>query len=187
MTENYYFDNQTKAEVLTIARKTLSEFLSTKKILVITPKNKILQQPMGAFVTLKNNDRLRGCIGLIETDQPLYKIIQEVTIASATKDPRFNPVTLQELKDIIIEVSILTPKNKIKNWKDIKLGTDGVMIEQGWHKAVFLPQVAQETGWDLERFLSTLCTEKAGLPADCYKNSQTIIYVFQTQIFTENK
>lgn len=183
--KEYHLDNQAKKEALMIARTTLVEFLSKGKIPLVAPKNEILLKPMGAFITLRNKNELRGCIGQIETKKPLYKTIQEMAISSATKDPRFLPVTTKELGEIIIEVSVLTPPKKVTSWQEIKLGVHGVIVEKGWNKGVFLPQVATETGWDLQQFLSALCSEKACLSPDCYKDPQTNLYVFEAQVFEE--
>ena len=106
-------DDQAKNEALSIARKTLSAYLTSGKIPSLIPKSKILFTQMGAFVTLRKKGDLRGCIGLIEADKPLYKVIQEMVVSSGTKDPRFLPIAINELKDVIIEISILTPPKKI--------------------------------------------------------------------------
>jgi len=182
-----YLDNNAKKEALTIARQTLKQFLESNKIPTIIPESQFLKQPLGAFVTLRNGDQLRGCIGEFEPKEPLYKVIQTMAIAAATDDPRFHPVTASELPKINIEISVMTPKKEIDDWKKIRLGKHGVVIQQGWHGGTFLPQVAQETGWTLEEFLSALCTEKAGLPSDCYRDPQTKIYVFEAQVFEEDK
>jgi len=110
-----------------------------------------------------------------------------MAIVAATDDLRFHPVMASELPKINIEISVMTPKKEIDDWKKIRLGKHGVVIQQGWHGGTFLPQVAQETGWTLEEFLSALCTEKAGLPSDCYRDPQTKIYVFEAQVFEEDK
>ena len=180
-----YLDSESKNETLSIVRKTLTEFLSTKKVLDIYPKNKILTENLGAFVTLKKNGNLRGCIGLFEPDFPLYEVLQKMAIAAATQDNRFTPVEKDELKDIKIEVSIMTPKRKIEDWKTIELGKHGVLIKKGLNTGTFLPQVATETGWDLDEFLNQLCVQKAGLQLGCYKDPNVEIYIFEAQIFSE--
>jgi uncharacterized protein (TIGR00296 family) len=95
------------------------------------------------------------------------------------------PVQAKELKDIKIEVSVMTPKRKIDDWREIQLGKHGVVVQKGDRAGTFLPQVATETGWGLEEFLSHLCAEKAGLPQDCYKDSSTSLFVFEAQIVEE--
>lgn len=182
-----FLQDSAKKEALQIARKTLKEYLTNKKIPEIKPINQSLTHPLGAFVTLRKQDELRGCIGLFEPEEPLYKVIQKMVIASATEDPRFQSITVNELPEIVIEISVMTPKKKIDDWKKIQLGKHGVVVKQGMRAGTFLPQVAEETGWDREQFLSALCTEKAGLSDNCYKDSQTDIYVFEACVFEENK
>jgi AmmeMemoRadiSam system protein A len=128
---------------------------------------------------------LRGCLGEFEPKEPLSKVIQKMTLAAATEDIRFMPVQAKELKDIKIEVSVMTPKRKIDDWREIQLGKHGVVVQKGDRAGTFLPQVATETGWGLEEFLSHLCAEKAGLPQDCYKDSSTSLFVFEAQIVEE--
>ena len=171
-------------EVLDIARSTLIAFVKNK----IRPgdvkiENPELYFPLGAFITLRKKGDLRGCIGEFEPDRPLYKVIQDKTIDAASVDPRFNPVAADELPDISLEISVMTPRQKISDWHQIKLGTDGVVIEEGNHAGTFLPQVATDSGWKLEEFLSHLCTEKAGLPENCYTDPAADIYTFRAQVF----
>ena len=178
-------DEEAKKEALEIARQTLQKYLTERKIPEITPENKALFNPLGCFVTLRKNGQLRGCIGEFEPKDPLYKVIQRTAIEATTNDPRFLPVTAKELPEIKIEISVMTPKKKIDNWQEIELGKHGVVIQKGFRAGTFLPQVASETGWNLEEFLSHLCAEKAGLPSDCYKDSSTNLYIFEAQIFKE--
>lgn len=178
-------DENAQKEALEIARKTLEEYLSLRKTLSLSAKNEILNQPLGCFVTLRKNDELRGCIGEFEPSQPLFKVIQEMAIAAATEDPRFPPVKSEELKEIKIEISVMTPKKKIGNWKEIQLGKHGVVIQKDNRAGTFLPQVATETGWNLEEFLAQLCSQKAGLSPDCYKDPSVNFFTFEAQVFEE--
>ncbi len=182
-------DKNAQKEALQIARRTLQQYLTTPNLShnPNSPKNKSLLSSLGAFVTLRNRGQLRGCIGEFEPDKPLYRVIQEMAIEAAAYDPRFYPVTAKELPEITIEISVLTPKKKIKSWREIELGKHGVVIRKGSNAGTFLPQVATETGWNLEEFLSHLCSDKAGLPSNCYKNPATDIFVFEAQVFEENK
>ena len=118
---------------------------------------------------------------------PQEQIIEtlEMAIAAATQDPRFPPVTVDELKKIKIEISVMTPKKKIDNWQGIKLGKHGVVIQKGPHAGTFLPQVATETGLNLEEFLAQLFTQKAGLPDDAYLDRAVSLYTFEAQVFEE--
>ncbi len=178
-------DSQAQAEALKIARETLKFHLSGLPIAPLSPKSPLLHEPLGAFVTLKENGELRGCIGEFEPREPLYEVIQKMAIAAATEDPRFPKVMKDELPEIKIEISVMTPRQKIDDWRKIRPGVDGVVIQCGRRAGTFLPQVAIETGWSLEEFLSQLCCQKAGLPANCYKSPEVNLYTFQVQILEE--
>jgi hypothetical protein len=175
---------QAKKEALEIAHRTLVDFVTDKKLPgEITVKNPELNYPLGAFVTLRKNGDLRGCIGEFEPTRPLYKVIQQKTVDAASDDPRFTPVQASELPQITLEISVMTPRQKIGDWRQIRLGTDGVVIVQGNRSGTFLPQVATDTGWNLEEFLGELCIQKAGLSKNCYQDSKTEIYTYQAQVF----
>lgn len=138
-----------------------------------------LSLPAGAFVTLKTkNGDLRGCIGRIETTDPLYKTVLRVARDAAFHDSRFLPVTARELADLEISISVLEPPVSIKNWRDIVIGKHGVILTHGSSSAVFLPQVAPEQGWDLPTMLSQLSL-KAGLPADSWRDKTARFKVFE--------
>ncbi len=146
----------------------------------LAPKGNLLKT-LACFVTLKKNGRLRGCIGSIMARQPLWKDIVERAIDAAVNDPRFPPVTPDELDDLSLEISVLTPMKKVSGPKDIIIGKHGILLTKGYHRAVFLPQVAPEQGWDLETTLRHLCL-KAGLPPDAWKEGCTF-EVFEAQVF----
>ena len=141
-----------------------------------------LKEKSGAFVTLRNAGRLRGCMGYILRDLPLYEVVINAT-KWAAKDPRFqvNPVTLEELESIRLEISVLNPLRKISNIEEIELGRDGVVIVKGNCQALYLPQVAPEQGWDRQTMLRHLCL-KAGLSPDAWKETCEF-YVFTTECF----
>ncbi|MCM8821177.1 MAG: AmmeMemoRadiSam system protein A [Candidatus Omnitrophica bacterium] len=174
-----------KKKLLRIARETLEYYLSGKELPVILYDDPILQERRGVFVTLKKKGELRGCIGYIEGVKPLAMAVRDMAIQSATGDPRFPPVNYKELKDIDIEISVLTPLKKVKDAEEIVMGKDGVIIKKGYRQGVFLPQVAEETGWTKEEFLGNLCMYKAGLPPDAWKDKDTEIYTFQAEVFSE--
>ncbi|HOL21619.1 MAG TPA: AmmeMemoRadiSam system protein A [bacterium] len=176
---------QQKQELLKIARETLDYYLSGKELPPLVYDDPVLQEKRGVFVTLKKKGDLRGCIGYIEGIEPLAMAVRDMAIQSATGDPRFPPVNHRELKDIKIEISVLTPLKKIKNVEEIVLGRDGVIIKKGYRQGVFLPQVAEETGWSKEEFLSNLCMYKAGLSPDAWKDKDIEIYTFQADVFSE--
>lgn len=138
----------------------------------------------GAFVTVHKHGRLRGCIGHIVGDAPLLETIQEMAIAASTGDPRFPPVNNSELGDIDIEVSVLSPIERIKDVSVIEVGTHGIIISNGWNRGLLLPQVATEYGWDRETFLAETC-HKAGLSEAAWKDPSTTIEIFSAQVFGE--
>ena len=182
---NYYDDNLRK-KLLESARESITYTLKNKKeFKPEKPSEPKLNEERAVFVTLKINGELRGCIGQMFASQPLYLAVTEMAHSAAFNDHRFKPLTEDELKKVHIEISVLTPMQKVENWKEIKNGIDGVWIKKGYRSGVFLPQVATETGWDLETFLSNLCTHKAGLPADCYKDPETEIFKYQVELFEE--
>ena len=178
--------NQQK-RLLEIAKQSVEDYINNKKTPDFTESDPILNQYLGAFVTLKENKELRGCIGVFTGDieEPLYRIVAEMAISAAVDDPRFNPVIKNELSKLEYEISVLSPLQKVGSWKEIELGKHGVRIRNGSKSGVFLPQVATENNWDLDTFMNTLCTQKAGLPADCWKDPKTEIYVFTAQVFGE--
>mgnify|MGYP001590880241 CR=1 FL=1 len=176
-----------KKRLLEIARKTIEEYLANSKALEFTEADPKLNETCGVFVTLHKNGELRGCIGNMVGQGPLYKTVRDMAIEAATGDPRFNPVTKGELKDIGIEISVLSSLKKIEDINEFKLGVHGIIIKKGWHQGVFLPQVATETGWTKEEFLSQLCTQKAGLPADAWKDKDCEKYIYSALVFSEKE
>lgn len=175
--------------LLTLSRRTLVSLLTQRRAAAGEEpgpgSDEELARPLGAFVTLKKRGDLRGCIGNIVGGKPLYESVRDMTAAAATQDPRFPPVAAGEIKDITIEISVLSPLRKIGNAGEITMGTHGVVIQNGLRTGVFLPQVATETGWNREEFLNELCTQKAGLPSGCWKDKSTEVYVFTAQVFSE--
>ena len=176
-----------KKRLLEIARSTVEAVVNGEKIPQFNEKSPGLHLKNGAFVTLTNKGSLRGCIGAFASRDALYKTIIEMATAACSQDYRFSPVSSQELADIEIEISVLSEPKPIDDWRKIKLGVDGVIVRKGFSSGVFLPQVATETGWGLDRFLGELCSQKAGLPRDCYKDPETKILTFQADIFNENE
>jgi AmmeMemoRadiSam system protein A len=144
-----------------------------------------LRQNLGVFVTLRKKDELRGCIGTIIGMEPLCRGVEANAMHAAFDDPRFPPLTERELGGIEIEISVMTPLRQVRDYRSIRLGTDGVIVRDGSAQAVFLPQVAAETGWTLDQFLANLCL-KAGLERDAYRRSPTMQFqIFQAQVFSE--
>jgi len=181
----FKLNKKEKETLLNIARKTLEQYLSSHTTPEFNVSDKTLKTKTGVFVTLKEGGNLRGCIGLIRGLKPLYEGVIEMAIAAATQDPRFPPVSYSELKDIEIEISVLTPFQKVNSPDEIKVGRDGLYIESGFYSGLLLPQVPTEYNWDKRTFLEETC-HKAGLSGDCWKRPETKIYKFQALVFSEN-
>lgn len=174
-----------------LARNAIETYITRKEIINIPPDlNPILNEEMGTFVTLTHNGDLRGCIGYPEPVKPLAQAVVEVAISAATGDPRFPPVTAAELKEIQVEVSVLTKPELIEvqeptqYLEKVKVGTDGLIVEMGMYRGLLLPQVPVEWNWDVEEFLANTCM-KAGLTSDCWLEEGVKMYSFQSQIFSE--
>ena len=174
-----------KTWLLQLARNSIIDSLENSNSAIPIPKNPKLTEDRAVFVTLHKNGDLRGCIGHMIARDELYKAVWEMAKSAAFADPRFAPVSKKELESIIIEISILTPMKKIKSIDEIVMGRDGVMVQQGYHSGVFLPQVARETGWDKVTFLKHLCHSKAMLSPDAYLDPLTDIFIFQVEEFNE--
>lgn len=176
-------NKEEQAELLKLAKMTVESVVKTGKKPDYANKLPGLDRPLGAFVTLREKGALRGCIGRFEPDIPIYEVIMEMAVAAATQDYRFPPVSEHELDKLEYEISVLSPLRKVASWKEIEIGKHGVEVARGARRGVFLPQVATETGWGLETFMNTLCEQKAGLPADAWKDPKTDIFVFTAQVF----
>ncbi|HRC67291.1 MAG TPA: AmmeMemoRadiSam system protein A [Bacteroidales bacterium] len=176
-----------KKNLLKIARQSIEQYFKTKTRLpkpdaLLTPN---LLKPCGAFVTLHKHGELRGCIGHFGEDKPLWETVAEMALASAFNDTRFYPLSEEELREIEIEISVLTPMRKISSINEIQLGKHGIYIKKGWRSGTFLPQVATETGWTLEEFLGHCSRDKAGLGWDGWKDAE--IYVYEAIVFSEKE
>jgi hypothetical protein len=183
--ESYVLSDEDKAWLLRLARRSLETYVRERKVLEVEPaESEALRQDGAAFVTLHKNGKLRGCIGSMLATEPLYRTVIEMAVAAASQDPRFKPVRPEELKDIHIEISANTPLQPVAGPDAIELGKHGVVVAKGLSRGVYLPQVATETGWTKEEFLSNLCAHKAGLPPDAYKKDAQL-YVFTSIVFEE--
>jgi AmmeMemoRadiSam system protein A len=140
-------------------------------------------EPGAGFVTLHRHGELRGCIGHVEPDEPLGRVIARAAISAAAADPRFPAVTASELPELEIELSILGPLEPIASPDQIEIGRHGLVVEHGWHRGLLLPQVAPEWGWDRETLLAQTC-HKAGLPRDAWKHGAKV-WRFEAEVFGE--
>ncbi len=176
-----------------LARKTVEDFMAMGEVLEPSDVPKEARKEMGAFTTIKTfpSGNLRGCMGIPYPVMPLYKAVQQSALMAAFEDPRFVPLSPEELKEVIFEVTVLTPPRFLRKggpdaWKDIVVGKHGIIIRQGSRSGLLLPQVPVEEGWDSRTFLSYGCL-KAGLPPDCWLDEKTEIYVFEGIVFTEKE
>lgn len=138
----------------------------------------------GAFVTLHKNGQLRGCIGYTESHAPLEQTLKDAALAAAFNDPRFPAVTADELSEIDIEISLLSPPEKIQSPEELELGRQGAILKSRFNTGLFLPQVATEQGWNLEQFMDNLCL-KAGLPSSHWQTEKYELFRFSAEILTE--
>ena len=184
MAYDFRLAEEEKQELLRIARATLKEYLISGRVPPGAPHRKCLLAAAGAFVSLHAGDRLRGCIGTLAESQPLYKAIQEMAVAAASRDPRFEPVTSEELALLKIEVSVFGERYQILGPAEVEVGKHGLCISAAGRRGLLLPQVATEHGWGPEAFLERTC-EKAGLPRDAWRLPDAFIEVFTAQVFAE--
>ncbi len=182
-------DEQAKRLLLDIARKSIRAAIKLEPKPLVSCTHSDLLEKHGVFVTLKTRGQLRGCIGILQSDLPLYQLVSEMAAASAADDPRFehNRITLSELNQLEIEISILSPLTCIIDPLNFELGKHGIYIKKGIRSGCFLPQVATETGWNKEEFLSFCCSHKAGLPPSAWKQKDIEIYVFTTETIKEKE
>ncbi len=176
--------------LLSLARETITQALRTGATQAVSGSEpKELTEGMkavrGGFVTLNKRGDLRGCIGEIAPRREIWKVVREQALNAAFHDPRFSPVQKEELGEISIEISILTPPRPVGSWQDIVIGKHGMVLSKGGRSAVFLPQVAPEQGWGIEETLTHL-SRKAGLPQDAWRSGADYL-VFEAQVIHEKK
>lgn len=184
-------------ELLRLARESIAHYLASGQVLPYQPTEDALLVPAGVFVTLRTRPapgvefnepeealgELRGCIGRVEADDPLYLAVQDAAIKSATRDPRFAPVVPEELANLAIEISVLSPLRPVHNLDEIEIGRDGLLIIGDRRRGLLLPEVAPAYGWGKEEFLRALCW-KAGLPDDAWPD-RARLYAFTTESFSD--
>jgi len=168
-----------KKELLTMAKDTIEEYVSSGRVAERNIQNPQFKADGAVFVTIKKNGALRGCIGNIQPVMSLSQSVIKNAIAASSSDPRFPPVRKEELKDIEVEVSILSPLLPLKDTRGIQIGKHGLVIRKGERSGIFLPQVATEFGWDRDTFLEQLCV-KAGLPKSAWKDAE--LHIFTAEV-----
>jgi AmmeMemoRadiSam system protein A len=177
-------DREARLFLLSLARNTIQSRLDARPLPSQEPDAEVLREHRGAFVTLKIDGRLRGCIGHVVGVAPLWLAVRDNSIAAAFEDPRFDPLQADELPLTHIEISALTPMRKATA-DEVTVGRHGVLIERGAARGLLLPQVAVEYGWDRRTFLDHTC-RKAGLEPGCWRHPDTIISIFSAEVFGEN-
>jgi AmmeMemoRadiSam system protein B/AmmeMemoRadiSam system protein A len=175
-----------KKKLVSIARGSIEAVLNERSIPDFDVDEPTLRTSMGAFVTLRNRGDLRGCIGRLVADRPLYRVVSEMAVAAATQDHRFSSVSLSELEKIDIEISVLSPMKKMSSIDELTLGTHGILITEGARSGCYLPQVADETGWSKEEFLRHCCADKAGIERDAWKKNAEV-FLFTAEVFAEKE
>lgn len=173
-----------QAILLKIAREAIGMTVRGEPLYIEPREEKTLNSRSGCFVTIKQNHKLRGCIGNFQSEKPLFKEVAAMAIASATKDPRFYPMSVDELQQFSLEISVLSPLKKIEAIDEILVGRDGIYLEMNYYRGVLLPQVAIENGWNRETFLRQTCI-KAGLPTNAWQDKDAEIYIFSAQVFSD--
>jgi len=170
--------------LLQIARQAIESVVRQQPVSPEPREEKALNGRRGCFVTIKQEGKLRGCIGNFQSELPLFKEVAEMAATSASKDPRFYPLQEEDLATISLDISVLSPLEKIDDINLIEVGKHGIYLEKGYYRGVLLPQVASEHSWDRKTFLKQTCL-KAGLPTDAWQSDDTDIYIFNAQVFSE--
>ena len=189
---NFQFSDSDGIELVKMARKVVTEFLRNDSKISDSKFDSKFDFSSGVFVTINKENDLRGCIGYPTPVKRLCDGLVDAAISAAIRDPRFTPVTIDELDKITFEVTVLTPPEEIKveehseYLSEIKVGRDGLIVENGFSSGLLLPQVPTEYGWNEKEFLEHTC-QKAGLNKDAWKEKSTIISKFQGVIFKEEK
>lgn len=171
--------------LLHLARTTLATYLESNQLPDYQTTDAELTRPSGVFVTLKKAGELRGCIGHMQADAPLWQAVQKMAVAAATSDPRFPPLTRAELDQVEIEISVLSPLSRLDDWEAIQVGTHGLVLDYHGQRGVFLPQVPVEQGWNRTQYLDNLCL-KAGVPQGCWRDPAAKLYTFTAIVFGES-
>lgn len=185
--EPFSLNQKEKDALLALAKKSVESVVREKKLYEPQASDfSTSLQERGVFVTLKEKGELRGCIGLITPEKPLYLGVRDAAAYAALEDPRFSPVSLAELPALQYEISVLTPFRRVLDVKEVQVGRDGLLMIQGRNEGVLLPQVPTEQGWDRKTFLEQTCL-KAGLPRHAWQDESTDIYSFSAIVFGEHK
>jgi AmmeMemoRadiSam system protein A/AmmeMemoRadiSam system protein B len=178
LSDEVKFTDKEKEQLIALARDNIRSLLYDKKRIQVNAETlpEVFRRPYGAFVTLKIGGSLRGCIGKFISSDPLYEVVLESSQSSAFEDPRFNPLTKEELSKTDIEITVLGPMKKISSIKEIVLGRHGIYIKKDFRSGTMLPQVATENKWSVEEFLGYTSRDKAGIGWDGWRDAEICIY-----------
>lgn len=185
--QSFSLSEQEKNQLLAVARKSVES--AVEKHDAYEPAatgDDALQQERGAFVTLKESGNLRGCIGFTSAARPLYLTVRDAAALAALRDPRFRPVSAQEIPLLAYEISVLSPMRRVTDVKQINVGKHGLLIKNSDHEGLLLPQVPVEQRWDRTKFLEQTCG-KAGMEPNCWKDEDTDIFLFTAVVFGEHQ
>lgn len=177
-------DDKEKKILLNLARETIKAELFDLPAFHDSAYTDNLQKKLGAFVTLTEDEKLRGCIGYMTGIKPLKETIQDNAFSAAFRDPRFLPLRKDEFEKIKIEISVLSPLKKIESIEEIIPGEHGVFMRLRYNSGTFLPQVASENGWDRETLMTQLCF-KAGVPPRSWEEPDCQLYIYTAEVFRE--
>jgi AmmeMemoRadiSam system protein A len=177
-------DETDKITLLKLARLTLQSYFDNGAKAVDDISRVSLLEKKAAFVSLHNREDLRGCIGQLYPDRELYKIVQNCVLSAALEDSRFAPVRREELPDLNIEISVLSPFHRIRDIQEIQIGKHGIYLVSGGFQGLLLPQVAANYGWDRLTFLQQT-SRKAGLRESAWREKHSVIHIFEAEVFDE--
>jgi AmmeMemoRadiSam system protein A len=182
--ENFSLSKSEEKELLHLARKAITSFVTTGSVTNEEANySGILNCKCGAFVSIHKKGHLRGCLGHLEGTVPLWQLIKDMSVAAASRDRRFEPVTIDELSEIEIEISVLSPLKKINSPDEFELGKHGIYIQKEDRSGTFLPQVAHKTNWTKEEFLGHCSRDKAGLGWYGWRTAD--LFIFEATVFEE--
>ena len=178
-------DKEMSTKLLKIARNAIDACLTETAAAPVEVDDLALNQKVGCFVTIHRDGQLRGCIGNFVSDKPLYLEVTQMAVAAATTDPRFYAMSIDDIGNYSLDISILSPLQKIDDIMQVEVGTHGIYLEKDSSRGVLLPQVATEQGWNRQNFIEQTCV-KAGLPTDAWRSPRTSIYTFTAQVITDS-
>ena len=181
-------NDEQKRMLLGVARRAMAASLIGKKYPKPSEPDVPEAQDAGAFVSLHNDARLRGCIGTFHASGPIVETVNRMAVQTLG-DPRFlgDPVTAAELSDLDVEISVLSPLRETDDPLSLEIGKHGIYITSGDQSGCFLPQVATRLGWNAEKFLTECCRGKAGLPPDAWRDPETTVRLFTAEVFSEHE